>query len=159
VSNDSNILATQSGTWNISNVTGTVSLPTGAATAANQATIITNTTGLATSANQTNGTQKSQIATPTPLTIHQAGISVGTTAVRLTVSGSAPASSRVTLVANVDSAVTAKFYIGSASVTNSGSTIGIELVAGETFIANSDAGDYYIVSNTAGQTVMVMEQY
>lgn len=36
VSNDSNILATQSGTWNINNILGTVSLPTGAATAANQ---------------------------------------------------------------------------------------------------------------------------
>lgn len=45
VSNDSNILATQSGTWNINNVSGTVSLPTGAST----------------SANQTNGTQKTQI--------------------------------------------------------------------------------------------------
>lgn len=32
VSNDSNILATQSGTWNINNITGTVSLPTGAST-------------------------------------------------------------------------------------------------------------------------------
>lgn len=31
VSNDSNVLATQSGTWNISNVSGTVSLPTNAA--------------------------------------------------------------------------------------------------------------------------------
>jgi hypothetical protein len=39
------IAATQSGTWNINNVSGTVSLPTGAST----------------SANQTNGTQKTQI--------------------------------------------------------------------------------------------------
>lgn len=46
--------STQSGTWNITNVSGTVSLPTGASTAANQstgntslATIATNTTGLA----------------------------------------------------------------------------------------------------------------
>jgi hypothetical protein len=45
VSNDSNILATQSGTWNLNNITGTVSLPTGAAT----------------SANQTNGSQATQI--------------------------------------------------------------------------------------------------
>lgn len=40
VANDSNILATQSGTWNITNISGTVSLPTGASTAANQATEI-----------------------------------------------------------------------------------------------------------------------
>lgn len=33
--------ATQSGTWNINNISGTVSLPTGAATAANQSTVIT----------------------------------------------------------------------------------------------------------------------
>lgn len=39
------VAATQSGTWNINNITGTVSLPTGAAT----------------SANQTNGTQLTQI--------------------------------------------------------------------------------------------------
>lgn len=41
----STVAATQSGTWNINNISGTVSLPTGAST----------------SANQTNGTQKTQI--------------------------------------------------------------------------------------------------
>jgi hypothetical protein len=35
---DGTIAATQSGTWNINNISGTVSLPTGAATAANQTT-------------------------------------------------------------------------------------------------------------------------
>jgi hypothetical protein len=40
----------QSGTWNLNNITGTVSLPTGAAT----------------SANQTNGNQKTQIAGTLP---------------------------------------------------------------------------------------------
>jgi hypothetical protein len=39
VSNDSNILASQSGTWNITNISGTVSLPTGAATGANQTAV------------------------------------------------------------------------------------------------------------------------
>lgn len=38
---DGTIAATQSGTWNITNVSGTVSLPTGASTSANQSTIIT----------------------------------------------------------------------------------------------------------------------
>ena len=37
---DGTVAATQSGTWNINNVSGTVSLPTGAATAANQVTEI-----------------------------------------------------------------------------------------------------------------------
>lgn len=35
---DGTVAATQSGTWNVNNVSGTVSLPTGAATAANQST-------------------------------------------------------------------------------------------------------------------------
>lgn len=144
---------------------GSLPLPTGASTSALQTsgnasltTIATNTTGLATSANQTNGTQKSQAATPTALTITQAAISVGTTAVRLTVSGSAPSATRVVLVATPDTASTATFYIGSSTVTNSGATRGVEIVAGQSFIANSDAGDYWIVSSVASQTVTVMEQ-
>jgi hypothetical protein len=40
VANDSNILASQSGTWNISNISGTITLPTGAATSGNQTTEI-----------------------------------------------------------------------------------------------------------------------
>jgi hypothetical protein len=44
VSNDSNILATQSGTWNINNISGTVSLPTGAATEATLATRLADAT-------------------------------------------------------------------------------------------------------------------
>lgn len=48
---------TQSGTWNINDITGTVSLPTGAATAANQSTI--NTTLGTISTNQLSGSQKS----------------------------------------------------------------------------------------------------
>ena len=38
---DGTVAATQSGTWNINNISGTVSLPTGAATSANQSTVIT----------------------------------------------------------------------------------------------------------------------
>ena len=38
---DGTVAATQSGTWNITNITGTVSLPTGAATSANQSTMVT----------------------------------------------------------------------------------------------------------------------
>lgn len=56
---DGTVAATQSGTWNINNVSGTVSLPTGASTAANQSTgnsslasIDTKLTGVATAANQ-----------------------------------------------------------------------------------------------------------
>lgn len=115
-------------------------------------------TGAATSANQTNGTQKSQAATPTALTVTQAALTVGTTAVRLTASGSAPAVTRVALVGTPDTASTAVFYIGSSTVTNSGATRGVEIKAGQAFIANNDAGDYWIVSSVAAQTVTVMEQ-
>lgn len=147
------------------NLNATVVGPAGAAlaTAANQASQITQETTTATNttsilANQTNGTQKSQAATPTALTVTQAAVTVGTSAVRLTVSGSAPSATRVALVATPDGASTAKFYIGSASVTATGATRGIQIVAGQSFIANSDAGDYYIVSDAASQTVEVMEQ-
>jgi hypothetical protein len=95
---------------------------------------------------------------PAALTVKQAAVSVGTSAVRLTTDGSAPSSTRRVLAANVDSAVTAKFYIGSSSVTATSTTRGIQLVAGQSFIANEDAGDYYIISDTAGQTVFVTEQ-
>lgn len=43
---DGTVAATQSGTWNIADITGTVSLPTGAATAANQTTIIGHVDGI-----------------------------------------------------------------------------------------------------------------
>jgi len=59
------------------------------------------------------------------------------------------------LLANVDTANTAKFYIGPSGVT---AATGVILVAGQTFSAEDDAGDYYIISNTAAQTVFVTEQ-
>lgn len=40
------LAVTQSGTWNITNVSGTISLPTGASTAANQSTIIGHVDGI-----------------------------------------------------------------------------------------------------------------
>lgn len=145
----------------ISTLTPLTSVTVTQATGTNLHTVVDSSalpTGAATSANQTNGSQKNQISTPTPLTITQAALTVGTSAIRLTVSGSAPASTRVVLVATPDSASTAKFYIGSSSVTATGATRGIQIVAGQSFIANNDAGDYYIISDTAAQIVEVMEQ-
>lgn len=43
---DGTVTANQGGTWNINNLSGTVSLPTGAATAANQSTIIGHVDGI-----------------------------------------------------------------------------------------------------------------
>lgn len=169
----------------ITQVTGTVAisaaslpLPTGAATSANQTSQITQETTTATNttsilANQTNGTQVTSVSnfpatqtvsgtviadagTPAPLTIHEATLTVGLTAQRLTVSGSAPASTRVTLVGAPNASTTGLFYIGSSTVSTSS---GIEIARGQSFIANNDAGDYWIVSDTAAQAVGIMEQY
>lgn len=179
------------------NITGTISLPTGAATAALQtstqgsvqsgtaattATLIAGTFNPSL-VNLTSGQQAglqmdtfantkvtmtaaqssvtTEAGTPNPGTLHQTAITVGTTAVRLTVSGSAPSSTRSVLVATPDSATatTVVFYIGSSSVTNSGSTRGVEIQVGQSFIANDDAGDYFIVASIAAQTVALMEQF
>src|ERR1700677_4738329 len=98
------------------------------------------------------------ISTPTAGTITQAAVSVGTTAVRTTVSGSAPSATRKLLVVTPDPASTATFYIGSSTVTSTSTTRGPAIVAGQSFIANNDAGDYYIVASVAGQTFETMEQ-
>jgi hypothetical protein len=76
----------------------------------------------------------------------------------LTVSGSAPSATRSVLMVTPDSASTATFYIGPSGVTNSGATRGAQLVGGQPFTASNDAGDYYIVSSAASQTVYITEQ-
>ena len=142
----------------ITNITGTVSLPTGASTSALQTSGNASLTSIDSKlTTQTNGLAVVEL-TPVAGTITQAAITVGTTAVRLTVSGSAPSTTRVVLSAIADKAATGLFYIGSSSVTSSGATAGIQLTAGQPFVANDDAGDYWIISDTAGQTVYVMEQ-
>lgn len=160
------VAAAQSGTWNITNVSGTVSLPTGAATEATLSTLngkvtavntgaVTISSALPTGTNTIGGVTTS---TPTAGTVTQAAVTVGTSAVRLTVAGTAPSSTRKLLVAIPDPASTATFYIGSSSVTNSGGTRGIPLTASQSFTANNDAGDYYIIASTAAQTVFIVEQ-
>jgi len=96
--------------------------------------------------------------TPIAGTVSQAAVTVGTTAVRATVTGSAPVSTRKVLLVQPSTTSTATFYIGGSTVTTSGSTRGIPLSAGQTFTANSDAGDYYIISSVAAQTVFILEQ-
>lgn len=139
-------------------------LPTGAATAAGLSTINTtlgspfqaggsigNTVFGATQS----GTWSNTVATPTALTVHQAAVTVGTSAVRLTYNGSAPASTRVLLVAQLSAASAASCYMGSSAVTTS---TGIQMYAGQTFSWNHDAGDYYAICGSAGQTFNVVEQ-
>lgn len=97
-------------------------------------------------------------STPTAGTVTQAAITVGTTAVRATVSGAAPSAARSVLLVSTDSSSSGKFYMGSSSVTSSGANRGFQLLAGDQVAFNSDAGDYYIISDTAGQTVYIVEQ-
>lgn len=54
------VAAVQSGTWNINNISGTISLPTGAATSANQGTQITQLTAIYD--RQSDGTQRAKAA-------------------------------------------------------------------------------------------------
>lgn len=150
------LVVTQATGTNLHTVVDSSALPTGAATSANQSTEITALGTLNTTL--TNGTTKVQAFTPTALTITQAAVTVGTTAVRMTPAGAAPSATRVSLVVTPDASATGKFYIGSSSVTATGATRGIQIVAGQVFIANNDAGDYYIISDTAAQTVEIMSQ-
>lgn len=108
-------------------------------------------------ANTTAWLVSSTAKTPVSGAITQAAVTVGTTAVRATVAGTAPSANRQILVITIDPASTAKFYIGSSTVTASGATRGIPLQPGQTFRANDDAGDYFIISDTAAQTVFIME--
>lgn len=96
--------------------------------------------------------------TPVALTIFQAQVSIGTSAVRLTHNGSAPATTRVLLALNLDQASTASCYVGSSSVATSGAATGMPLPAGQVFTFNLDAGDYYGICNSASQTFYILEQ-
>ena len=91
-------------------------------------------------------------------TVKQAAIAVGTTAVRITHDGSAPSAGRRLLAFRPDPDSTAKFYYGSSSVTSGGATRGMQVFPGESIEREFDAGDYYIISDTAAQTVFVVEQ-
>lgn len=93
---EDSVTAWQGGTWNITNITGTVSLPTGAATSAKQdleiaelqaikgyvdeveTTLTTISSNLSTAANQTNGTQRTKITDGTNNAALSASAPVGT---------------------------------------------------------------------------------
>ncbi len=90
-------------------------------------------------------------------TITQAAITVGTAAVICTVSGGAVTAGRLALVITPDASSSAKFYVGSSTVTPTSTTRGIQIVAGQPLVINNDASPYYICSDTASQTVYLME--
>ncbi len=96
-------------------------------------------------------------AVPAAVTVKQAAISVGTSAVRLTTDGSAPSATRTRLKFMPSADSTGAFYFGSSSVTSSGATRGVQVFPGASEDFTDDANDYYIISDTAAQTVFVVE--
>jgi hypothetical protein len=86
-------------------------------------------------------------------TVSQARITVGTSAVRATVSGGAPASSRKKLLIKPTIGNSGAIYFGSSSVTTSN---GMQIV-GPDRLEFDGASDFYLISDTAGQLVEIVE--
>lgn len=86
-------------------------------------------------------------------TITTAQITVGLTAVRATVSGSAPSATRKRLIIT-PSNIAGNIYLGGSGVTSS---TGRLIVGPDTIVLDWDASDYYLISDTAGNTVSILE--
>lgn len=86
-------------------------------------------------------------------TVSTAQKSVGLTAVRATVSGSAPSASRKRLIIT-PSVLAGNLYIGGSGVTISTGRI---IIGPDTLVLDWDASDYYIISDVAGNTVSILE--
>jgi hypothetical protein len=95
---------------------------------------------------------------PAAVTVKQAALTVGSSAVRLTTDAAAPTAGRQRLSFRPDPASSANFFYGSSGVTSAGATRGLPVFPGESVDLVNDAGDYYIISDTASQTVFVVEQ-
>lgn len=87
-------------------------------------------------------------------TVSTSQITVGTSAVRATVSGAAPSAGRKKLIIKPSKNNTGAIYCGSSSVTTAN---GVEIIGPDTRIFDFDSSDYYLISNTAGQTVELLE--
>jgi hypothetical protein len=87
-------------------------------------------------------------------TITQIQKSVGLTAVRATVSGSAPGAARKKLMIKPSKNNTGSVYLGSSLVTISD---GLEIIGPDRLEFELDASDYYLISDTAGQIVEIVE--
>lgn len=86
-------------------------------------------------------------------TITTAQKTVGVTAVRATVSGSAPSSSRKRLIIT-PSNIVGNIYIGGSTVTTATGRI---IIGPDTLVLDWDASDYYLISDVAGNTVSILE--
>jgi hypothetical protein len=87
-------------------------------------------------------------------TITQIQKSVGLTAVRATVSGSAPGVARKKLMIKPSKNNTGSVYFGSSAVTTAS---GLEIIGPDRLEFELDASDYYLISDTAAQVVEIIE--
>lgn len=87
-----------------------------------------------------------------PISVAQ--LTVGATAVRATVSGFAPASNRKTFLVKPSKNNTGSIYIGDSTVTTS---TGLEIIGPDRLEFPFDTSDYYLISDTAGQVVEILE--
>lgn len=87
-------------------------------------------------------------------TITQANITVGTSVARATVSGAAPSASRKKLIISPNRNNTGAIYLGSSAVTIA---TGLEIIGPDRMEFLLDASDYYLISDTVGQSVRVIE--
>jgi hypothetical protein len=103
-----------------------------------------------------NGNLKTAAPSVAPvLTVKEAAITAGVAAIRLTTDAAAPDADRRLLSFQPDSNSTARFFYGSAGVTTAN---GVEVFPGQIIERENDADDYYIISDTAAQTVRVVEK-
>ena len=87
-------------------------------------------------------------------TITQASVTVGVAAVRATVAGTAPSASRKRLLISPLKTNSGAIYLGSSAVTTAN---GLEIIGPDRMEFILDASDYYLISDTAGQAVRIVE--
>ncbi len=88
-------------------------------------------------------------------TVSSAQVTVGTSAVRATVAGTAPNAARKLLLIKPSKNNSGSIYMGASGVTTSN---GLEIIGPDTREFPFDSGDYYLISDTAGQTVEILEK-
>lgn len=88
-------------------------------------------------------------------TVSAAQVTVGTTAVRATVAGTAPNANRKLLLIKPSATNAGKIFFGPSTVTTAN---GMEILGPDRVEFDFDAGDYYLISDTAGQTVEILEK-
>jgi hypothetical protein len=156
------VQAAQSGTWNINNISGTISLPSGAATETTLSSINTNTSGLSLSQGAATSGQKAvliQGAVTTAAPIYTTGNSNPlslTTAGALRVDGSAttqPVSGTVSITAN--SSVNLNQIAGTTTATGNGvAGAGVQRVAiasdNTAFSVNAIQSGTWNITNISG---------